>query len=100
MPRARDGQTRPNIAKHGQTLGNTRVPQGVGWGKSGNRNVEGWWGFLQLKIKKIKDLKFQSFRISIFQVFKVSKLNISSFRNSWNTHYTILVLSYVQQFYF
>ena len=49
---------------------------------SGNRNVEGWWGVLALKMDKFQSLevsKFQRFEFPIFnfqtcQSFKVSKI--------------------------
>ena len=50
---------RPNREIDGQTRPNTRVLQAVGWCRGWNRNVEGWWGFLQLTISKFKVSKFQ-----------------------------------------
>ena len=65
-------QTQREMAKHGQTLGSTRIPQGVGWCRGGNRNAEGWWGCLQLKIKSkfqnVKRPKFQNYKFEVCRI--------------------------------
>ena len=84
----------PNNAKsarvnHGQNIGKRSCHQGVGWCRGGNRNVEGSWGFLHLKIQKFQRLKvskFLGFSASWFLGFLVSKfqrLTVSKFQSCW-----------------
>ena len=73
------------MAKHSQTLGNSRVPQGVGWCRGKNRNDEGWWGFLYLKTKKLqifKVSKSQNCKVPIFESTKFQSSKVSKIRNS------------------
>ena len=58
----------------------SRVPQEGGWCMSEGRNVEGWWGFLSLKMNN----RVPKFHFSKCQNFEFNK---SYFRSSWNTHF-------------
>ena len=59
----------------------TRAPQEGVWCRGGSRNVEGWWRFLSLKMKRFQSFtvsQFQS-KVSHYQSFKVHFFKASCF---------------------
>ena len=63
-----------NTAKHWETL---MSPRRVVWCRGGNRNVEGWWGFPYLNIKKFIGFSLSKFESFVFQSFKSRSSKVS-----------------------